>query len=63
MSISNEIKGYIITAGQSIQGVAGLLGITRQSLYTKLNNESIRYKDAQEIARLLGYEIQWVKRE
>ena len=60
MSLKNDLKGYIVASGENITSLANQLGISQQALSQKINNESIRYKDALRIAAILGYEIRWV---
>lgn len=59
MELKNELKGYIASSGESMASVAEKLGISRNAMTTKINNESLRYKDAVKIAELLGYRIKW----
>lgn len=60
MSLKNELKGYIAASGETISSLANTLGISQPTLSQKINNESLRYKDALYIASLLGYDIHWV---
>ncbi len=53
MNIRNEIKAYIIRTGWSS---------SVSNLSAKLQRESLRYKEAIQIADVLGYDIVWVKR-
>lgn len=65
MSIKDEIKGRIIQAGWSMSDVVKVLNEkhgridTVQNLSNKLSRETLRYKDAQEIAEAIGYTIVW----
>lgn len=59
MEVKNELKGYIAASGESMASIADKLGITRSAMTQKINNESLRYKDAVRIAELLGYRIKW----
>lgn len=63
MSLRDELKGYIATAGFTSAELAVRLGISPPALSQKINNESLRYKDAVRIAKLLGYKIVWIKEE
>ena len=58
MNIKDQIKGYIAMSGNNITSAAELVGLSRQALTTKINNESIRYKDAVILADKLGYKIE-----
>jgi hypothetical protein len=65
MSIRDEIKGKIVQAGWSMSDVVKVLNEkqgrldTVQNLSNKLTRETLRYKDAQEIAQIIGYTIVW----
>lgn len=63
MEVKNELKGYIAASGESMASLADKLGITRSAMTQKINNESLRYKDAVKIANLLGYDIVWKRRD
>jgi len=68
MSVRNEIKAQIIRAGFTMQEVVDLLhdeygwSDSVSNLSAKLQRESIRYKEAVELADALGYELIWQKR-
>ncbi len=67
-NIRNEIKAQIIRAGFTMQEVVDLLhdeygwSDSVSNLSAKLQRESLRYKEAVELADALGYDIEWVKR-
>lgn len=61
-TLKNELKGYIATAGENISSLAERLGISQPALSQKINNESLRYKDAEKIAALIGYRIIWERK-
>ena len=69
MSVRNEIKAQIVRAGFTMQEVVDLLhdeyGLS-DSVYnisSKLQSESIRYKEVMELADVLGYDLVWKRRE
>ena len=68
MSIRNEIKAQIIRAGFTMQEVVDRLhgeydwSDSVSNLSAKLQRESIRYKEAVELADALGYDLIWQKR-
>ena len=68
MNIRNEIKSQIVRAGYTMQEVVDQLSDGYEwsdsvsNLSAKLQRESIRYKEAIELADVLGYEIVWQKR-
>ena len=67
-SIRNEIKAQIIRAGYTMQEVVDLLhdeygwSDSVSNLSGKLQRESLRYREAVELADVLGYDIVWQKR-
>ena len=68
MNIRNEIKSYIIRTGWTmlnlVEGLSERYGWSSSvsNLSAKLQRESLRYKEAIQIADVLGYDIVWVKR-
>ena len=68
MSISNEIKANIVRAGFTMREAVDKLATdyswsdSVSNFSGKLNRESLRYKEAVELADALGYEIVWQKR-
>ena len=69
MSYRHEIKSYIVRAGFTMQEVVERLsddyGWSRSvsNFTAKLRRESLRYKEAVELADVLGYELVWKKRD
>ena len=69
MNIRNEIKAQIIRAGYTMQEVVDVLSDVYgwsdsvSNLSNKLQRESLRYKEAVQLADVLGYDIQWVRRK
>ena len=67
-NIRNEIKAQIIRAGYTMQEVVDLLhdeygwSDSVSNLSGKLQRESLRYREAVELADVLGYELVWQKR-
>ena len=67
-NIRNEIKAQIIRAGYTMQEVVDLLhdeygwSDNVSNLSGKLQRESLRYREAVELADVLGYDIVWQKR-
>lgn len=68
MNIRNEIKSYIIRTGWTMMNLVEELSerygwsSSVSNLSAKLQRESLRYKEAIQIADVLGYDIVWVKR-
>lgn len=64
----NEIKAQIIRAGYTMQEVIDQLhdeygwSDSVSNLSGKLQRESLRYREAVELADVLGYDIVWQKR-
>ena len=67
-NIRNEIKAQIIRAGYTMQEVVDLLhdeygwSNSVSNLSGKLQRESLRYREAVELADVLGYDLVWQKR-
>ena len=68
MNVRNEVKSYLVCEGVTMQDVLGKLeqqyGWSRSisNLSGKLQRETLRYKEAVELADVLGYEIVWEKK-
>ena len=68
-NLRNEIKAYIVRQGMTMQEVVDVLSDVYgwsdsvSNLSNKLQRESLRYKEAIQLADALGYDIQWVKRK
>ena len=60
-SIRNEIKAQIIRAGYTMQEVVGWSDSV-SNLSGKLQRGSLRYREAVELADVLGYDVVWQKR-
>lgn len=64
-NLRNEIKAYIVRQGMTMQEVVDLLSDeygwsdSVSNLSNKLQRESLRYKEAVQLANVLGYEIIW----
>ena len=58
-SIRNEIKAQIIRAGYTMQEVVDLL---HDEYGWRLQRGSLRYREAVELADVLGYDLVWQKR-
>lgn len=65
----NEIKAYIVRRGMTMQEVVDVLSDVYSwsdsvsNLSNKLQRESLRYKEAIQLADALSYDIQWVRRK
>ena len=65
----NEIKAQIVRAGYTMQEVVDLLhdeygwSDSVSNLSGKLQRGSLRYREAVELADVLGYDLVWQKRE
>ena len=68
-NIRNEIKAYIVRQEMTMQEVVDVLSdvygwsdsVSNRS--NKLQRESLRYKEAVQLADALGYDSQWVRRK
>lgn len=69
MNTRNEIKAYIIREGKTMSEVVEKLAeehgwsASVPNLSGKLRRGSLRYREAVELADVLGYEIVWQKRK
>ena len=68
MNIRNEIKAYIVREGFTMSELVEKLAEQYEwspsvpNLSDKLRRESLRYKEAVELADALGYDLVWQKR-
>lgn len=68
MNVRNEIKAYIVREGMTMNDVVTLLAdeygwsSSVSNLSDKLRRRSLRYREAMELADVLGYDIIWKKR-
>lgn len=68
MNVRNEVRSHLVCEGVTMQDVLEKLeqqyGWSRSisNLLGKLHRETLRYKEAVELADVLGYEIVWKKR-
>lgn len=68
MNTKNEIKSYIVREGMTMSEVVEKLAeehgwsASVPNLSGKLRRGSLRYREAVELADVLGYEIVWKKR-
>ncbi|MCC8138661.1 MAG: DUF6471 domain-containing protein [Clostridiales bacterium] len=67
-NIRNEIKAQIVREGMTMQEVVDLLADeygwsdSVSNLSAKLQRESLRYREAVQLADVMGYDIVWKKR-
>ncbi len=57
MNISNEIKSLYVKEGKSQGELAKMLNTTQANLSKKLKNNSLYFRDVQNIANALGYDL------
>lgn len=68
MGIKEDIKAYIVKSGHTITEVNNKLNQkynrnhTPQNLSKKISTGTLKYKEALEIADVIGYEIEWRKK-
>ena len=68
-NLRNEIKSYIVRSGCTMQEVVDLLADeygwsdSVSNLSNKLQRESLRYTEAVQLAKVLGYEMYWGPRK
>lgn len=72
--IRNEIKSYIAASGWTITDIVkeinkrhaqedGYQETTSQNLSNKLSRGTIKYSECKEIAEIIGYAIEWIKKD
>ena len=68
LNIKNQIKAQILLAGFTMAEAVDALSTdygwsdSLSNFSAKLSRESLRYKEALELAQVLGYEIVWKKK-
>ncbi|HHX62116.1 MAG TPA: LLM class flavin-dependent oxidoreductase [Epulopiscium sp.] len=69
MSIQNDLKARIYGEGFKIKTVAIAMnskygtGMNPDRLGQKINRENIHYKEVLQMAEIIGYRLEWVKKE
>jgi hypothetical protein len=67
--VRNEIKAYIVSQGMTMQQTVELLAdlygwsSSVSNLSAKLQRGSLRYREAVQLADVLGYDLVWQKRK
>lgn len=56
------LKGKLAENGLTLAKLSEMLGVIPQNLSQKLKRGSTTYDEAQNIADLLGYKIEWVEK-
>lgn len=68
MNVCNEVKSQLMREGITMQEALERLAVkygwskSVSNLSGKLHRETLRYREAVELADVLGYEIVWIKR-
>lgn len=63
MKFEYILKGKLAENGLSARKLAEMLKTSPENLNQKIKRGSITYDYAQEMADMLGYDIEWVKRK
>ncbi|MEW9093717.1 MAG: DUF6471 domain-containing protein [Clostridiaceae bacterium] len=67
--IRNEIKSYIVASGWTITDIVKTMNekygvnTTPQNLSNKLSRGTIKYDEVKQIAEIIGYDINWTKKD
>jgi len=67
LTTRNEIKSYIVREGLTMSEIVGRLSdeygwsSSVPNLSGKLRRDSLRYREAKELADVIGYELVWKK--
>ncbi len=56
----NKIRGMAVERGMNLEKLAQAMGQSRINLMKKLENETIRYKEIKELAKVLGKRLVWL---
>lgn len=68
MGLKEDIKAYIVSSGFTITRVTEELNkrngsdYTVQNLSNKIRKESLKYSEVLQIADIIGYDIEWIKK-
>lgn len=68
MALKEEIKSLIIKSGYTMSQVVEMINAKHNrndsvsNLSNKLTRGTLKYREAEEIAEVIGYEIVWVKK-
>lgn len=68
MGLKEDIKAYIVSSGFTITRLAKELNkrngsdYTVQNLSNKIRKESLKYSEVLQIADIIGYDIEWIKK-
>jgi len=57
------LKGKLAENGLNMRKLAPMLDMSPENLHQKIKRGSITYDNAQKIAELLGYKIEWIKKD
>lgn len=66
--LKNEIRSYMVKKGFSVQKVVDALNKkygrndSGQNLTNKLHRGTLKYREALEIADVIGYKIEWIEK-
>ena len=69
MGVREDIKSVIVKSGWTLSDVVKALNEkysrndTIQNLSNKLSRGTLKYREALEIAGVMGYSIEWIKRK
>lgn len=63
MAIREDIKSIAAKEAMTLTDVAEKLGTTINNLSQKLRNKTIKFEEVREIASLLGYDVEFIKRK
>ncbi len=71
IDVKNEIKSYIAKSGWTLTNIVKEMNKTRsegeqtttQNISNKLARGTIKYSECKEIAEIIGFSIEWEKRQ
>ncbi|NQY75512.1 MAG: helix-turn-helix domain-containing protein [Candidatus Margulisbacteria bacterium] len=59
MRLKNRIRSFAAEKGMSLAKLADKIGQSRSNLFKKLDNETIKYREMENIADALEKNIEW----
>ena len=62
MSVREEVKSLLAKENKTMKDIAEQMDTSIQNLSQKLRNKTIKFEEVREIADILGYDIEFRKR-
>ncbi len=62
MGVREDIKSLLAKENVTMKDIAKNYGVSPQNLSNKLRNGTIKFEEVRDIAKILGYEIEFKKK-